>query len=62
MKKTPKEELIELSSFLRGYGAALKCMEMQIAATWLSKLSEKVCAHGYIGHYDPQQNCTSDHK
>ena len=57
----PPDEVLELSNFLRGYGEAKSSDEMKVAARWLEKLSDRVCAGGIIGCKGGRE-CTSDHK
>jgi hypothetical protein len=61
LHKNAVHETHELAVYVAGYAAG-KCDEkLEEAAEWLEKLSEHVCAQGYIG-CDGGETCTSDHK
>jgi hypothetical protein len=55
------EEVKELAVYLKGYAAGTGDEKLEDAAEWMDKLSDHVCAGGYIG-CDGGITCTSDHK
>lgn len=54
-------EVRELAVYLQGMADISDNEKLELAAEWMSKLSDHVCAHGYIG-CEGGETCTSDHK
>jgi hypothetical protein len=59
--KPPPDEIAELAVYLQGMADATHNEKLSDAADWLKKLSEEICAQGYIG-CEGGRKCTSDHK
>jgi len=55
------DEVRELAVYVAGFAAGREDDKLAEAAEWLNKLSDHVCAEGYIG-CEGGRECASDHK
>lgn len=61
LPENPVKETHELAVYLAGYAAGAHDDRLAAASKWLERLSDNICAQGYIGCRGGAR-CTSDHK
>jgi len=57
----PPDEIAMLALYVEGFAQGTGDDRLKKAAKWLERLSENICAQGYIG-CKSGRHCISDHK